>query len=832
MAKMITLTIDGHSVSVPEGTLIVNAAKKIGIDIPVFCYHPKMEPVGMCRMCLVDIGRPVVDRTTNQPVLNPDGTPKLNYGPKLETACTTPVSEGMVVDGLSEKVRAARKDIIEFLLTSHPLDCPICDKGGECPLQNLTMGYGPGSSRFLLDEKMRLAKHLPLGDLIFLDRERCIQCGRCVRFQHEIVDDPVIAFYQRGRALEIMTNSEPGFDSYFSGNTTDICPVGALTTADFRFEARPWEMKSSASICAQCPVGCNTTLNIRREARANGSMVIKRVMPRQNELVNEIWMCDKGRFAYHYMGSEARLTSPLVRKNGELVEATWDEAVAAAAEGLRAAGANMLGLAGGRLSNEDLFALQQLTEQQGGKALLYSYMAGGEMTAALGMAPGSNFGDMGAGTVIVVAACDLQEEAPVYYLRVKQAAERGAALIVINPRETKLDRSAAHVIRSRYGEEAGMVAALKPGSRVPDALKAAAEALAGAENLVVMYGSEGLGLEGSAALANACAALVKASGHAGRPNSGLIGVWAHANDQGAFELGFRPDLDLPTSLAQAAGVYIAAADPAGDSPALADALDRAGFVVVQELFLTETARRADVVFPAAAYVEREGSLTNAERRVQRYYPALPVRPGTLPDYLITAQVAAALGRALDVRSGAHAFAQMAARTPAYSGLTYTDLARVEEQWPIVGRQDMYYGGTGYDNHQGLGVHLPLTGSFVEGQAAPSAPARPVPPRGALMVYPVTRLYDQGITVTPSKLLKDRLSGPVLRLHPQTAAAFNLAQGVETHLTLNGVTAPVGVQLDETLPQDVALLPRSVGLPIWEPVAITVSQPSAVNDAGN
>lgn len=832
MAKMINLTIDGHSVSVPEGTLIVNAAKKIGIDIPVFCYHPKMEPVGMCRMCLVDIGRPVVDRTTNQPVLNPDGTPKLNYGPKLETACTTPVSEGMVVDGLSEKVRAARKDVIEFLLTSHPLDCPICDKGGECPLQNLTIGYGPGTSRFLLDEKMRLAKHLPLGDLIFLDRERCIQCGRCVRFQHEVVDDPVIAFYQRGRALEIMTNSEPGFDSYFSGNTTDICPVGALTTADFRFEARPWEMKSSASICAQCPVGCNTTLNVRREARANGSMVIKRVMPRQNELVNEIWMCDKGRFAYHYMGSEARLTSPLVRKDGELVEATWEEAVAAAVEGLRAAGANMLGLAGGRLSNEDLFTLKQLTEGQGGKALLYSYMAGGEMTSALGMAPGSNFSDMGAGTVIVVAASDLQEEAPIYYLRVKQAAERGAVLIVINPRETKLDRSAAHVIRSKYGEEAGMVAALKPGGRAPDALKDAAEALAGAENLVVMYGSEGLGLNGSAALASACAALMKASGLAGRPNSGLIGVWAHANDQGAFDQGFRPDADLATSLAQAAAVYIAAADPAGDSPALADALDRAGFVVAQELFLTETARRADVVFPAAAYVEREGSFTNAERRVQRYYPALPVRPGTLPDYLITAQVAAALGHALEVRSGAQAFAQLAARTDGYNGLTYTDLAKVEEQWPIVGRQDLYYGGTGYDNHQGLGVHLPLAGSFVEGQDASSAPARPVPPRGALMVYPTTRLYDRGVTVTPSTLLKDRLSGPVLRLHPQTAAAFNLAQGVETLLTLNGVTAPVGVQLDETLPQDVALLPRSVGLPIWEPVAITVSQPSAVNDAGS
>ncbi len=270
MNKLITLTIDGKTVQVPSGTLIVNAAKQVGIDIPVFCYHPKMEPVGMCRMCLVDVGRPVVDRATGEVVKNPDGSPKIQFGPKLETACTTPVSEGMLVVGLSDKVQAARKEIVEFILTSHPLDCPVCDKGGECPLQNLTMAFGPGQSRFLYDEKMHLAKHVPLGELIFLDRERCIQCARCVRFQDEVVDDPVIGFYHRGRALEIVTYSEPGFDSYFSGNTTDICPVGALTTADFRFGARPWELRATASLCAQCPVGCNIVYNVRREARSNG----------------------------------------------------------------------------------------------------------------------------------------------------------------------------------------------------------------------------------------------------------------------------------------------------------------------------------------------------------------------------------------------------------------------------------------------------------------------------------------------------------------------------------------------------------------------------------
>ncbi|MEE9215817.1 MAG: 2Fe-2S iron-sulfur cluster-binding protein, partial [Anaerolineales bacterium] len=285
----VTLTIDGNEVTVSEGTLLVDAAKRQGTDIPVFCYHPKMEPVGMCRVCLVEIGRPARDRASGKLLLDESGIPVIQFGPNLETACTIPVGEGWQVRVASDKAIQGRNEIVEYLLTSHPLDCPICDKGGECPLQDLTMEHGPGESRFLYDDKIHLAKRHPLGELIFLDRERCIQCARCTRFQDEIVDDPVIGFYERGRRLEIVTYSDPGFDSYFSGNTTDICPVGALTTADFRFGARPWELNSAASICPHCPVGCNLTLSTRREAREGGRDVVKRVLPRQNEQVNEIW---------------------------------------------------------------------------------------------------------------------------------------------------------------------------------------------------------------------------------------------------------------------------------------------------------------------------------------------------------------------------------------------------------------------------------------------------------------------------------------------------------------------------------------------------------------
>ncbi|MBE9475123.1 MAG: NADH-quinone oxidoreductase subunit NuoG, partial [Chloroflexi bacterium] len=661
MGQLISLEIDGNKVQVPAGTLVVDAARKAGVDIPVFCYHPKMEPVGMCRMCLVEIGRPQMNRDTGELERNEDGSYVIQFGPKLETGCTEVVSEGMVVRGMTDEVSRARKDIIEFLLTSHPLDCPVCDKGGECSLQNLTMEFGSGDGRFLYDEKKHFSKHVPLGELIYLDRERCIQCGRCVRFQDEIVDDAVIGFEGRGRSLKIVTYSEPGFDSYYSGNTTDICPVGALTTSDFRFGARPWEMKAVASVCTHCPVGCNLTLNVRRENKSGGDFVVKRVLPRQNEAVNEIWICDKGRFAHHYASSEDRLTQPLVRVDGELIPTSWDEALELVAKRFKEAGSDLLTLASGRISNEDLFNLRSLSDHLGGSTALYSEMAGGDLVAQVGVGQGSNFSDLGPETTIFVVASNLEEEAPLYWLRVKQAAERGAKLIVANPRHTKLERYATHVLCYPYGAEAALVLALTNSlstKRIDlpnefreiersQEIQAAAKDFAEADNAIILFGNEGTGLQTSRHLAQACANLLIITGHTGKANNGLIAVWQRANTQGAWDMGFRPATDLIETVRSKQALYIAAADPAGDDPNLVEAIKTTGFIVVQELFLTETAKLADVVLPAQAFIEREGTLTNGERRVQRFYTAVPERLQTRPDYSITAQISQLVGLELE-----------------------------------------------------------------------------------------------------------------------------------------------------------------------------------------
>jgi NADH-quinone oxidoreductase subunit G len=814
MSKQVTLTIDGKQVTVPEGTLVADAAKTVGIDIPVFCHHPKLEPVGMCRMCLVEIGRPVRDRATGQFVME-NGAPKIQFMPKLETACTNRVEDGMVVLTQSEKATEGQKGTLEFLLTSHPLDCPICDKGGECPLQNLTMAHGPGKSRFLYDEKMRLDKMVPLGELIWLDRERCIQCARCIRFQEEIAGDSVIGFDERGRSTQIVSFSDPGFDSVFSGNTSDICPVGALTTADFRFGARPWELEAHASLCTQCPVGCNTTLNTRREAKAGGKIVVKRVMPRQNEEVNEIWICDKGRFAYHYTEGKGRLTRPQVRKDGKLTRASWDAATKLAAENFQKAKKNFVILASGRLANEDLFNLKSLSEHSEGRAYLYSHMSGGELTSLVGVGEGTNFAKMGAGTTIVVVASNLYEEAPIWYLRVKQAAERGANLIVMNPRETKLDRYASFVVRYAYGDEVKTVNDLTKKSKISDSFLKS-------ENAVILYGSEGLGVSGSAALASACAKLLTDNGFVGKPNNGLIGVWSRANDQGAWEMGFEVEEDLPKVL-KGKSVYIVGADPIADDPKLAKALEGAEFVAVQDVMETATTEIADVVLPAQAFTEREGTLTSGERRVQRFYPAVPVTGDAKADFSITSQIARHMGVILEGTSVSAVFEILAESVKSFEGLSYARLAEVRPQWPIVGRGDMYYGGTTYENTQGMGVQLSAAATRGEkvsiSRVQKEAVARPR--ENELLAVPITKLYDRGTTVLPADLLHERIGFAGLVLHPEAATNLGVEAGQTVNVSFNGVSGEAVVKLDDTIPVGVALIPRSMGLAIRGPVPVKV-----------
>lgn len=858
MSDLVTLTIDDTAVSVPKGTLVVDAAKKIGNDIPVFCYHPKMEPVGMCRMCLVEIGLPARDRATGEPILNEDGTPQINFGRVLQTGCTVVVSEGMVVRTATQAVDEARESVIEFLLSSHPLDCPICDKGGECPLQNLTIAHGNGTSQMDFSLKLKMDKHVPLGELIYLDRERCIQCARCIRFQEEIVDDPVIRFHNRGRSLEIVTMSEPGFDSYWSGNTTDICPVGALTTSDFRFGARPWELIPVASISVHSPAGANLTFSTRREAKSGGRSVIKRVLPRQNEQVNEIWIHDRDRFVHQFSDAPDRLTKPLRRQGGRLVETSWDEALALVAGRLEGVGEKAAGLSGDRLSNEDLFLFQKLL-RQGVKTphldLGTRTLAGGDVTAQVGISSGSNLGDLGMGDAIVVVASDLHEEEPLWWLRVKQAAQRGATLVVLNARPTRLEANATHIIRYQPGEAVATLRQLVNGAKIAagageaDEIKQAADALVKAQNLVAFYGAEGLTLAQSDAVARLLANLLLVGAeeaHAGRRNSGLIAVWPHNNTQGAWDMGLHPALgpgyrpletvgksaaEIATAVAdgEITALYVAGTDPVADG--LLAGRGQLDFLVVQELFLTETAQLADVVLPAQSWAEREGTFTSGERRVQRYYPAIPPLGESREDWRIFAQIGEKLGLGKTPFAASLVFRDIATAVPQYKGMDYRSLARVEEQWPIIGREDLYYGGTSYDNKWGLGQQW---AAVAESESVASFD---VPETGSKTAANGPRLvraaalYTPGTLINRSPVLAGRLAQPTLYVHEADAGPLQVDDGYQVQVSVNGRHYPATVVISEQAPRGTAVLrgiPYLAGVPTFEIKVSSEVQPATVD----
>ncbi|MBK7897415.1 MAG: NADH-quinone oxidoreductase subunit NuoG [Anaerolineaceae bacterium] len=839
MSDQVNLTIDGVELSVPNGTLVVDAAKMIENPIPVFCYHPKMAPVGMCRMCLVEIGLPVRDRNSGEPVLNDDGTPQVSFR-GLQTACTVQVSEGMVVRTTTEVVTKAREDVIEFLLTSHPLDCPICDKGGECPLQNLTMEHGKGTSRMDYSLKMKLDKHVPLGELIYLDRERCIQCGRCVRFQEEIVDDPVIRFHNRGRSLEIVTMSDPGFDSYWSGNTTDICPVGALTTADFRFGARPWELTPVATLSPHCPSGANMTFSTRREAKSGGRSVIKRIMPRQNEPVNEIWISDRDRFVHHFADAPDRLKKPLMRKNGQLVEVEWGEALDAVAGKLQQSGTAVAGLSGDRVSNEDMFLFQKLF-RQGLKShnidLANRRLAGGDVVAKVGISQGSNLLNLGQGDAIVVIASDLHEEVPVWWLRVKQAAQRGAELVILNLRPTRLDECSRNVIHYQPGQAIATLRQLVNDAKVAAAdadnspIKAAADVIMQANNVVAFYGAEGLTYAETDAVARLLANLLlikNEEAYAGRPNNGLIPVWPHNNTQGAWDMGIHPALEPGYKPAAKPGMranevyaaaqtgalkalFLLAADPIGDG--LMAGRGQLDFLVVQELFLTETAAQADVVLPAQSWAEREGTFTSGERRVQRYYPAIQPVGEARPDWQILAQIGERVGLEKPAFAASLVFRDLAKAVPQYKGMDYRALARVEKQWPDVGGDDLYYGGNAYENRVGLGMQWPAaaeSGAVDHFEVADVDSELP----GKVVVVRTAALFTPGTLINHTELLQARMAQPTLIIQAADAAKLQLAQGEKVMVEVAGRGVETAVRLSEDTPEGVALLrgvPYQAGL---------------------
>ena len=327
----ITFTIDGREVSSPENLMLVDAAKYGDVEIPVFCYEPKLgQPVGACRMCLVEI----------------EGIPK------LQTGCSTPVKDGMVVHTQTARVHEAQRAVVEFLLINHPLDCPVCDKGGECPLQDITYGWGPGTSRFI-EPKRHFRKPLELSPLIAIDRERCILCYRCVRFSQEVSEDYQLILSERGAHSYVSTFDGHPYVGPFSGNIVELCPVGALTSTAYRFRARPWDIEGAGTICTYCPSQCNVELTVRDDR-------VMRVLGRDNEEVDDGWLCDKGRFAYQSTHVDERIVEPLVREGGQLMRASWEKALDAAGGALGKAGAKAAALAGGDTTNEEAFLLQRL----------------------------------------------------------------------------------------------------------------------------------------------------------------------------------------------------------------------------------------------------------------------------------------------------------------------------------------------------------------------------------------------------------------------------------------------------------------------------------------
>ncbi len=831
--ETVTITIDGVEYPVPKGMNLVDAAKFYADnDIPVFCYHPKLDPVGMCRMCLVEMGSVARDRATGEIQYDDDGNPQIRWFPKLQTACTQDTFDGMHIRTDTEQVQDARDDVIEFILTSHPLDCPVCDKGGECPLQNLTMRHGAGTSRFNFDDKMHLDKHVPLGELIFLDRERCIQCARCTRYCDELVGDPVLGFHERGRALQIVTLSDPPFDTYFSGNTTDICPVGALTTADFRFGARPWELKEVPSLDPYGPEGANISLSTRLDRDSGGKMIVKRVMPRQNEQVNEIWISDKTRFGHHHSRAENRLTEPMIRQDGDLVPATWDDALALIAEKLQAAGGAVGAVAGPMLSNEDLWELRGLVEHLGGDKLGVwpATMSGAEVVAQVGVASGTNLTDIGPETAVLVIASDLEEEAPIWWLRAKRAGDRGSKIMVANARKTKLDRYAKCTLRYDYGEAIQTVnhligALIKADGvaktfaeadgfkdvqkatygRLPDGFSDAADMILGCENLIVIAGHEGLSLAEHADLMQALGNLLIVTGRAGRPDNGLIPVWPGANTQGALDLGYRAEVTAD-ALTQKA-VILAGADPLGSDPAAT--LDGAEFVIATALFENATTVAADVVLPRQSVPERDGTFTNGERRVQRFYTAQGFLGDTRPDWRMFAGIRHQLDGYRVKPSAGAVMADITPQVDHYAGMGYKALAHTERQFPDVGGQDLYYGGTAYDNHGGIGRQWPVA---AEGES-PALSLRPIEAKSAkrkgLWAVPVRVLYDRAPEFYASRMMHQRIPDAYAELNSADAESLGISDGDAITLRFDDHPVAVTARVNGRAPQGVVLVPKQL-----------------------
>jgi len=681
VSREITLIVDGREVAAPEGEMLVDAAKHGDVEIPVFCYEPKLgHPVGACRMCLVEI----------------EGTPK------LQTACSTPVRDGMVVYTQTDQVKEAQNAVVEFLLVNHPLDCPVCDKGGECPLQDIAMGWGPGRSRST-DPKRHFQKPLPLSPLIAIDRERCILCYRCVRFSQEISEDSQLQLLDRGDNSFVGTFDDRPYIAPFHGNITELCPVGALTSYTYRFRARPWDIEQGGSICTLCPSQCNVSFTVRDEQ-------VKRVLARDNPEVDDGWLCDKGRYSFEMLASEQRITAPQIREGGNLREASWAEAIERAAAGLREAGPASAAIVGDA-SNEEGYLVQRIMRQALGSPHLDSRPGGGpdrHRVIALSRPELSvSTRAIDDADAVLVIGTDPLHASPILDLRIRKAVRRnGVRLAVANERPTALDGGAEAVARYAPGGAAAFLAELNEalaakhdGREAEGEAATVASLLADAERPVIVWGERlGRGETGPIAV-DALLELLRGLGCSKTDGSGVLGVPETTNARGLREVGVLPDagpgLTEVDSGRDAEGIHagldadelkallLFGADPVRDHPASAAwdrALKSADFVVALAMFEDASAAQADVILPLQSHAEKEGTITHPDGRLQRVRPNVQDPGAVRPVWEVLCELAAALDHETGLDSVPDVLAAIAKEVPIYAGITAEEIGGRGVRW--------------------------------------------------------------------------------------------------------------------------------------------------------
>ncbi len=788
----ITLTIDGREVSAPENTMLVDAAKRGDVEIPVFCYEPKLgQPVGACRMCLVEI----------------EGIPK------LQTGCSTPVKDGMVVHTQTERVREAQQGVVEFLLVNHPLDCPVCDKGGECPLQDISFGWGGGRSRFI-EPKRHFVKPLELSPTIAIDRERCILCYRCVRFSQEVAEDYQLVLLERGAHSYVATFDGHPYVAPFSGNIIELCPVGALTSRPYRFRARPWDIEGSGSLCTLCPSQCNVTFTVRDDR-------VLRVLARQHDGVDDGWLCDKGRFAYQSIHSDERVTSPMIRDGGELRAVSWERALDEAATGLRRAKGSVRALAGGDATNEEGLALRRILAGALDSEAIESRPAGGppaELAAALAHPSlQATIPDIEFAHTVLVLEAEPVDDMPIVDLRIRKGVRRNRVrLAVAGSRPSSLDANAEAVARFAPGAGEAFAAALnaaldpsRPAGVVDelaalagtttDAVRAVATSLtAGGEepDVVILFGER---LTAGPRGAHAARALLNVAGRLGlrgREGAGLLEIPSAANGRGLREAGCTSDAPLPDD---PTAVYLLNADPVEQAPdraAWQRRLEGASTVVAHAAFLTEGVREhADVVFPVESYAEKDGTVTHPDGRIQRLRPAIALQGANRYGWQVLADLAARLGAETRVLTAGMAWQRVTEAVPAYAGITLDEIGGRGVRWP---------------ERNGGAVPEPDFGPF-----GLDTPPHPVSPNGVLRLGTYRSIWrDPAVDASPALHFVDR--SVLVELAPADAKRLGVLAGERVVVAADGSHAEATVALREAIPVGSAFLSGNlVGGPTLE-----------------